>query len=1041
MNPPMQPDWDTFLELLNCEIDEYLKCAQGRQPKATKVWIAKQLNCDRTTLYKYLDGTNKIPLDMLQALIKLLSLSIEKQQELLFLSGYGIPVPIEVTPPPEPLLSPVILRTALAEAIADVLPVQRFNVLEDQLSLLSGMIADLSKELLSQDDFSQLLRTDIQLLELVQALAGQHIPAGKILVSFDSNNQFSSITIDGLAGVHIMHMHIHLHTVSSTLPILHQLRAPTKDFVGRKKQIEAIVNALTVGNATVISGITGMGGIGKTELALVIGHQLLNDYPDAQIMLNLQGSHKQPIQSTQALRTIIRAFQPESQLPEEEDLLIAAYRSILSDKHVLILVDDAQDAKHIKPLLPPVGSVLLITSRQRFQLPGIQNIDLDCLEIEEATSLLRSICDRLSIEDARKIADSCGCLPLALRIAGGILANDSTLNISQLLQHLSDERSKLSALCDPDDFDLNMRTSIHLSYTLLSHDVQISLQRLGVFSAGFDLEAAQIVLQEADQDLLKGRLGILCRRNLLEYNPTTGRYSLHELIRVFALNELDKEQYRTRLNHAQYYIALAEKAHQYYLAGGKDMHKGLTLFDQERTNLDAARRWLQTQSGNVEVDMLLISEANATALIGDLRYSLRHERIPQMEVALEAAKRCGRRDSQGWFLGYLGNAYADLGEMRRAIDLYTQWLSITRDINDQRGEGMALGSLGNAFLASGDVDLAIEYYQKHLDIAQAIDDKRSIATALGNLGIAYKNLGRTQLAIEFYQQQLIITRSIGDQRGVGTALGNLGVAYTILGEIEKAIDTYQQHLTIAHNIGDRRSEGQTLGNLGTAYADLGQIDRAIGYYEQQLVIAEEMGDQRSEGISLLNTADCLIWINYQKSKELYNIALKIFIDLDSPEGKSYCQIGLGNIAQCEINSNQAFRYYHKAYQLDQASTIAKASWLCGIASLLKGHYIEAQKYWQEASQYSMNMDQILENQYISILIGITQEAMSSSQDTSNSLSALNTMIVQKPLPIHIAEALRDLKNIFQVIGKILVLDEAINILQNHNSLPLPCQIK
>src|SRR6185295_19949820 len=120
-----------------------------------------------------------------------------------------------------------------------------------------------------------------------------------------------------------------------------------------------------------ISGVQGMGGIGKTELAYVVAQHLRNTFPDAQIVLALHGSSATPLPPEQALQTAIRAFLPDAKLPSELPALEMLYRAQLHAKRVLILADDARDAAHVRALLPPAGSALLITSRTRFRLAGM----------------------------------------------------------------------------------------------------------------------------------------------------------------------------------------------------------------------------------------------------------------------------------------------------------------------------------------------------------------------------------------------------------------------------------------------------------------------------------------------------------------------------------------------------------------------------------------------------------------------------------------------------------------------------------------------
>src|SRR6185436_5656408 len=138
--------------------------------------------------------------------------------------------------------------------------------------------------------------------------------------------------------------------------------------------------------------------------------------------------------------------------------------TVLHDQKVLILADDARDAAQVRPLIPPLGCALLITSRVRLTLPGMTRVHLDQLDEQEAVALLRRICDRVQEAEAQAIAQACGYLPLALRISASILRNNPALPVVIYLRRLADERQRLSQLRDPDDAGLDVEAALAVSY-------------------------------------------------------------------------------------------------------------------------------------------------------------------------------------------------------------------------------------------------------------------------------------------------------------------------------------------------------------------------------------------------------------------------------------------------------------------------------------------------------------------------------------------------------------------------------------------------
>lgn len=307
-------------------------------------------------------------------------------------------------------------HTTIEQALAAALPPEQ-RVYAAELAALFGLPpAEIATQLAARP----------ALRDALAALVGRTLEVAGAPLHIEGNlGTLQQITISGGYVERIVGTAITIQLpppAPATQPNKHQLRAPVADFVGREAEIAELTAALTSGAAATISGLAGMGGIGKTELAMVVANQLVERFPDAQIVLSLQGSREPALPATDALRDVIRALKPEAQLPDDERSLVAAYRSVLTGKQVLILADDAKDAAQVRPLMPPTGSALLITSRQRFILEGMRRVDLERLGAEEAVALLRSICERLSDDEARQIAAGCGRLPLALRIAGGVLA-------------------------------------------------------------------------------------------------------------------------------------------------------------------------------------------------------------------------------------------------------------------------------------------------------------------------------------------------------------------------------------------------------------------------------------------------------------------------------------------------------------------------------------------------------------------------------------------------------------------------------------------
>lgn len=490
-------------------------------------------------------------------------------------------------------------------------------------------------------------------------------------------------------------------------PALHQLRAPVGDFVGREREIDTLIYALRRENRACITGISGMGGIGKTELALLVAERLRDDYPDAQFFINLQGTDANPRSPQEAMAICIRAFLgPEAKLPEEPEQLSHLYRSQLSGKRVLLLLDNAADSAQVRALLPPTGCAVLVTSRQSVTLPGMTPLTLHPLTEKEARQLLLEIAPRAEPTE-EQICKLCGYLPLALRAAGSLLRITADLDPVDYAAQLQDERRRLERI-GTEGVDISVAASFNLSYERLAPEAARVFRLLSVFPGTFDALAEAAVCADAGHV----QLSDLVRRSLVLYDESTKRYRLHDLARLFADTKLIAEE-RTagQKRFARYYLDVLFASNQLFLEGGEALLRGLALFDLEWANIQAGHAWVaeQTEAGNVDVAWLGMVYADAGAHVLDLRQHPRKQ-IRWLEIALTASRRLKNREAECYALGNLGVAYENLGETRRSIRFYEQALAIAREIGDKRGEGASLGNLGIAYVKLGETQRGIEFF-------------------------------------------------------------------------------------------------------------------------------------------------------------------------------------------------------------------------------------------------------------------------------------------------------------------------------------------
>ena len=654
-----------------------------------------------------------------------------------------------------------------------------------------------------------------------------------------------------------------------------QLPPSLPDFTGREDELARITSRLrgAGGSVGISSALRGMGGVGKTVTAIEACYEVKDDFPDGQLVVELRGMSEQPMTAAQAMAQLIRDFHPEAgKLPDDEAQLQALYRQVLDGKKALVLLDDAKDEAQVRALLCVPSVAFVVTSRHTLALDGVESIRLGVLPLDEAFTLLRGIIGAKGMDDElRVVAELCGRLPLALRVAGDFLRLHENWSLPKYTAALQDESQRLDRLKGKSP-DRDVEAVLALSARELVCENPERAERwqmLSVFPADFTTQAAAAVWDlksgdKPDTDTTENELTALLDRSLVQYEADTDRYSLHDLMRPVARATFEyveghplqpgaADRIATAdQRFAGFYCQILNVAQDLYLKGNDEILRGLALFDREEANIRHGQAWaVRNRASSRTAAELCHDYPNSGAYVIDLRLSA-HERIAWLGDSISACREIGDRRGEGAALCNLGLAWAALGDARKSVGFYEQSMVITREIGDRLGEGATLGNLGLAWAALGDARKAVGFYEQQLVITREIGDRRGKGNALGSLGNAWAALGDARKAVGFYEQALVVAREIGDRRGEGSSLGNLGIVWAALGDARKAVGFYEQRLVIAREIGDRRGEGSSLGNLGTVWSSLGDARKALGFYEQHLAVAREIGDRRGEGTALGN---------------------------------------------------------------------------------------------------------------------------------------------------------------------------------------------
>ena len=628
-----------------------------------------------------------------------------------------------------------------------------------------------------------------------------------------------------------------------------------RTFVGRTAELDRLCALLQPGATAAIAAVKGIGGIGKTELAVEAAHRLVSHYSDAVIFVDLLGK-TEPKSAREAKEEVIRHFEPQEQLPSEAPAIDRLYLGHLGRRQALLILDNARDAAQVRDLLPPSPSVAIVTSRAAIHLDDVVPLPLDDLPLDEAKALVATIVGTarsLSDGELAAVATACRRHPLALKVVAIHLRDHRATPVLDHLARIEKQRDRMTieGLADHD-----IMAVVGLSVGQLDADDPDLASRwrdLAVFPADFDFSAAGAFWGDEEAGEALERLERLETRGLVEATGE-GRFRLHDLLREFALLRRDEAEVDgLRFRHAEVYLRILQLSNGLYLEGGAErIGTALALFDRERTNIGAGRAFVGARAASNDTAAGLVTNYAADgAYVINLRLHPR-EWIGWWQDALEVYRKIGDHWGEGAALGNLGNAHALLGETAEALGIYERRLVIARLTGDRSGEGSTLANLGNVLADLGETAEAIKYFHRGLTIAREFGDRRCEGNTLGNLGIARAKLGEIAEAIECHKENLVIVREIGDRRGEGNALGNLGNAYAALGEFGEAIGFHEQALVISREIGDCRGDGENLINLGVAHASLGDVEAALEFTSQALALLTDVGEQTLLAIARAN---------------------------------------------------------------------------------------------------------------------------------------------------------------------------------------------
>ena len=653
----------------------------------------------------------------------------------------------------------------------------------------------------------------------------------------------------------------------------HNLPAPPNALLGRERQVAA-VGAQVQEPAMRLLTLTGVGGVGKTRLALAVGAELVDHYPDGVWLAELAPLADPALVPGVVARVLGLREEPGRPLA---DTLVAG----LADRRLLLVLDNCEHllgacadlASRLLRACPAVR--ILATSRERLGVSGEQVHQVPTLGVPDPRHLpppellgsyeaVRLFVARaqarrhdfaLGEQTAPAVATICERLdgiPLALELAAAWVAS---LPLQAIAARL-DERFRLLTLGPRDVLprQQTLQATMDWSWDLLDDQERTLLRRISVFAGGWTLAAAEAVCAGEDihagavLDLVDG----LASKSLVQVDHTDGgvRYRLLETVRQYAGEQMagagELEATRERL--LGWCVAMAEAAEPHLR--GPEQDTWLARLDHEHPNMRAALRWAHDHGEDAQALRL----AGAIWRFWDVRGYLGEGR-GWLERAL-AGSREVPADLRATALKRAGSLALLQGEYGQAAALFEEALALFRALGDRHGAAGSLTNLGIVAHRQGKHAHAAALFEAAVALARECGDAMLLAKTLGNLAAARGRQGEYQREDALLSEALALFRALGDRQSIAVALEWLGLGALRRGHRGQAAALFEEALALFRALGDRHGAVTSLNNLGGVALARGDHARAAALLEEGLLLARDIGARDQ----LAGVMECLAWV-------------------------------------------------------------------------------------------------------------------------------------------------------------------------------------
>lgn len=688
-----------------------------------------------------------------------------------------------------------------------------------------------------------------------------------------------------------------------------QLPADVADFTGRATRVGELSGLLRAepGSAVPVTAISGIGGIGKTTLAVHIAHMVRGGYPDGQFYVDLEGTSSRPRDPAAVLAGFLRALGvADSAIPEEPSERAALFRSRLAGLRVLLVLDNARDAEQVAPLLPgDGGSAVLITSRATMAgIPAVF-VPLEALERADAVSLFGAIVgQRRADEEPDAVLDvlsACGFLPLAVRIAASRLACRPDWTIASFARRLRDQYRRLDQLRVG---DLAVEATFELSYRQLGAEHAEAFRLLSVLDTAFlplaTAAAALDLTEQRTEDVLES----LVDTGLLD-SPRPGRYRYHDLLKLYAHRKAED------IDPAEERGAVVGRVLDFMLATTRNVFRLLEPGDSQPSYVvptyaaglsfschGEARDWLDLMRDSTMRIIRQTAEDPASRLrqAADLMLllALLMDRVsPTGDMGLAAralAEAARRRDDRGSEIRsrhalavFLHHAWR-IPESEVELTIGLELSTATDDI-----QGMAQSLLGLGICAverRGYAD-ALALLDKARPLYRSLGDDAAVAFSVATSACAHLGVGDSDRALSAAAEALAVSRDIGDNIAAPNALHQIGIVLGELGRTDEASGHLRESIAMYRKARLRTQTARVLLCLAEVCRKAGDFGQALDVAEEALAIGRQTHHDYVVAGALAALGSALDGLNQpDRALTCWRQALELFENCDAPESEN-----------------------------------------------------------------------------------------------------------------------------------------------------------